>query len=179
MCSYKVLCNHSFAYLHTLSVTQLLVFNLSTNLETNLSTTNIIFSQESPMIQLPANFVSQSVPTFSTATALCDHVSSAWQDENQSVIHPSFPDDPLPLWILSYWVSMSHALEHQRDWRISHDWILDQLDTISCDCPELEIIDNIFDVIEHLLWDAPLKGVGACTDLSNSSDLHQTDLVHG
>ncbi|KAG1868447.1 hypothetical protein F4604DRAFT_2020782 [Suillus subluteus] len=154
--------------LHTLSVTQLLIFNLPANLETNLSTTNIVFSQESPMVQLPADFVSQSVPTFSTATALRDHASSAWQDGNQSVIHPSFPDDPLPLWVLSYWVSMSRALEHQRDWRISHDWILDRLDTVSCDCPELEIIDDIFDVIEHLPWDAPLKGVGACTDLSTS-----------
>jgi hypothetical protein len=55
--------------LHTLSVTQLLDFNLPANLETDLSTTSIIFSQEFPMVQFPTDFVSQSVPTFSTATA--------------------------------------------------------------------------------------------------------------
>jgi hypothetical protein len=31
------------------------------------------------------------------------------------VIHPSFPDDPLPLWVVSYWAAMAHALESQRD----------------------------------------------------------------
>ncbi|KAG2153499.1 uncharacterized protein EDB93DRAFT_1248765 [Suillus bovinus] len=85
--------------------------------------------------------------------ALCDHATSAWQDGDQSIMHPSFPDDPLPLWVLSFWVSMSHALEHQRDWR---------------DCDELETIDNILDVIERLPWDVPLKGVGTQTDLSTS-----------
>ncbi|KAG2116151.1 hypothetical protein DEU56DRAFT_761610 [Suillus clintonianus] len=109
-------------------ITQLLDFNLPANLETDLLTTSIIFSQEFPMVQLPTDCVSQSVPTNSTATTLCDHAGSAWQDINQSVIHPSFPDDPLPLWVLSYWVSMC----------------------------------------QHLPWDAPLKGVGACTDLSTS-----------
>ncbi|KAG1746684.1 uncharacterized protein EDB91DRAFT_1267269 [Suillus paluster] len=129
----------------TLSVTQLLVFNFPTNLETN-----------------------PSFPAFSMATALRDRATSAWQDRDQSVMHPSFPNDPLPLWVLSYWVSMSHALEHHSDWRASHNWILDRLDTVLGDCAELETIDDILDVIERLPWDVPLKGVGAWTDLSTS-----------
>ncbi|KAG2745061.1 hypothetical protein P692DRAFT_20877321 [Suillus brevipes Sb2] len=97
----------------TLSVTQLLVFELLASLKTNPSCTGVVLSQEPPKVQLPADFISQSVPAFSTATALCDHATSAWQDGDQSIMHLSFPNDPLPLWVLSYWVSMSHALEHQ------------------------------------------------------------------
>ncbi|KAG1798386.1 hypothetical protein EV424DRAFT_1332925 [Suillus variegatus] len=152
----------------TLSVTQLLIFKFPASLETNPSCTSIVLSQEPPKVQLPADFISQSVPAFSTATALRDHATSAWQDGDQSIMHPSFPDDSLPLWVLSYWVSMSHALEHQRDWRASHTWILDRLDTVSGDCDELETIDDILDVIECLPWDVPLKGVGTQTDLSTS-----------
>jgi hypothetical protein len=79
-------------------------------------------------------------------------------------MHLSFPDDPLPLWVLSYWVSMSRALEHQHDWHASHTWILDRLDTVLGDCDELETIDNILDVIEHLPWDVLLKGTISYAD---------------
>ena len=75
----------------TLSVTQLLIFKFPASLETNPSCTSIVLSQEPPKVQLPADFISQSVPAFSTAMALRDHATSAWQDGDQSIMHPSIP----------------------------------------------------------------------------------------
>ncbi|KAG2130281.1 uncharacterized protein EDB93DRAFT_1095017, partial [Suillus bovinus] len=83
----------------------------------------------------------------------------------KSVIHPSFPDDLLPMWVVSYWAAMSHALESQRDWCMSYDWVLDQLDVVLADGQELEVVDEVLDVSESLPWDAPLKGFSAQTDL--------------
>ncbi|KAG1807535.1 hypothetical protein EV424DRAFT_1543821 [Suillus variegatus] len=119
----------------------------------------------SPLLQFPADFVSRPVPPFQTASSLRNRASGAFQNGDKSVIHPSFPNDPLPMWVVSYWVAMSHALENQRDWRTSHDWVYDRLDVVSTDGNELEIIDEVLDVLESLPWDAPLKGFGAQTDL--------------
>ncbi|OAX30530.1 hypothetical protein K503DRAFT_778138, partial [Rhizopogon vinicolor AM-OR11-026] len=93
-----------------------LLLDLRTVLEID---TNFIFkfSKTYPMHQVPMDFASQSIPPFQTASFLHDCASGALQDGNQSVVHPSFPSDPLPLWVLSYWVSMSYALENQCDWR--------------------------------------------------------------
>ncbi|KAG2363769.1 hypothetical protein BDR07DRAFT_1608610 [Suillus spraguei] len=149
----------------SLSVAALLLINLPTVLETDASATRIIFSKMSPLLQFPADFVSQPVPPFQTASSLQNRASGAFQNRDKLVIHPSFPNDPLPMWVVSYWVVMSHALENQRDWRTSHDWVYDRLNVISTDRNELEIIDEVLDVLESLPWDAPLKGFGAQTDL--------------
>jgi hypothetical protein len=66
------------------------------------------------------------------------------------VIHPSFPDDPLPMWVVSYWAAMSHALKSQCDWHTSYDWVLDQLDVVPADGQELEVVDEVLDVLESL-----------------------------
>ncbi|KAG1871526.1 hypothetical protein F4604DRAFT_1681622 [Suillus subluteus] len=150
----------------SLSVAAFLDLDLPTALETDASaTTRFIFSKKSAMLQLPMGFISRSVPPLQMTSSLCDHVSGALQDGIQSVIHPSFPNDPLPLWVLLYWVSMSYALENQCDWRTSHDWVLARLDAIPADGPELEVIDKVLDILESLPWDTPLKGFGALTDL--------------
>lgn len=150
----------------SLPVAAFLQLALPTALETNASaTTRFVFSKKSPMLQLPMGFVSRSVPPLQTASSLRDHASGALQDGIQSVIHPSFPDNPLPLWVLSYWVSMSYALENQRDWRASYDWVLARLDVVPADGPELGIIDEVLDILESLPWDIRLKGFGGLTDL--------------
>ncbi|KAG1790375.1 hypothetical protein EV424DRAFT_926442 [Suillus variegatus] len=83
----------------SLPVAAFLQLALPTALETNASaTTRFVFSKKSPMLQLPMGFVSRSVPPLQTASSLRDHASGALQDGIQSVIHPSFPDNPLPLW---------------------------------------------------------------------------------
>ncbi|OJA21356.1 hypothetical protein AZE42_13864 [Rhizopogon vesiculosus] len=51
----------------------------------------------SPMHQVPMDFISRSIPPFKTASFLHDCASGTLQDGNQSVIHPSFSSDPLPL----------------------------------------------------------------------------------
>src|SRR5882757_893276 len=116
----------------SLSVAALLLLDLRTVLEID---TNFIFkfSKTSPMHQVPMDFASRSIPPFQTASFLHDCASGALQDRNQSVVHPSFPSDPLPLWVLSYWVSMSYALENQRDWRTSHNWVLDRLGVVDAE----------------------------------------------
>jgi hypothetical protein len=148
-----------------LSVAELLLLNLHTVLENDALATRIIFSKNSPLLELPTDFASQPVPPFQTASSLRNRASSAFQDRDKSVIHPSFPDDPLPLWVVSYWAAMAHALESQRDWRMSYDWVLDRLDVVLADGQELEVVDEVLDVLESLPWDTPLKGFGAQTDL--------------
>ncbi|KAG2362623.1 hypothetical protein BDR07DRAFT_1484569 [Suillus spraguei] len=150
----------------SLSVAAFLHLALPTALETNPSaTTRFVFLKKSSMLQLSVGFVSRSVLPLQTASSLHDHASGALQDGIQSVIHPLFPDDPLPLWVLSYWVSMSYALKNQCDWCTSYDWVLARLDVIPADGLELEIIDEVLDILESLPWDTHLKGFGGLTDL--------------
>ncbi|KAG1869406.1 hypothetical protein DFJ58DRAFT_742484 [Suillus subalutaceus] len=130
----------------SLSVATLLLLNLHTVLQNDASATRIFFSKKSPLLELPIDFVSWPVPPFQTASSLRDRASGAFQDGDKSVIHPSFPDDPLPMWVVSYWVAMSHALENQRDWRTSYDWVLDRLDVVPANGQELEIVDDVLDV---------------------------------
>ncbi|KAG1871544.1 hypothetical protein F4604DRAFT_1926276 [Suillus subluteus] len=166
----------------SLSVAAFLHLALPTALETDPSaTTRFIFSRKSPMLQLPAGFVSQSVPPLQTASSLRNRASGTLQDGIQSVIHPSFPNDPLPLWVLSYWVSMSYALENQCDWRASYDWVLARLNVIPADGPELGIVDEVLDVLESLPWDTPLKGFGGLTDLRTTElrSLLVSSPIHG
>jgi len=148
----------------SLSVAALLHLDLHTVLEID---THFIFefSKTSPMRQVPVDFASRSILPFQTAALLHDRASSALQDGNKSVIHPLFPSDPLPLWVLSYWVLMSYALENQCDWHTSHNWVLDRLDVVPAGGAELGIIDWVLDVLGSLPWDAPLKGFGAETNL--------------
>ncbi|KIK75402.1 hypothetical protein PAXRUDRAFT_19032 [Paxillus rubicundulus Ve08.2h10] len=63
---------------------------------------------------------------------------------------------------------MLHALEHQRDWRALHSWVLHRLRVSPESSVESKIISDIRDVLECLPWDIPLKGVGAETDLRTS-----------
>jgi len=67
---------------------------------------------------------------------------------------------PATLCVLSYRISMSYALENQRDWRTSHNWVLDRLDVVPADGAEFKIIDKVLGVLESLPCDAPLKGFG-------------------
>ncbi|KAG2158539.1 uncharacterized protein EDB93DRAFT_1245770 [Suillus bovinus] len=120
---------------------------------------------KSPMLQLLMGFISRSVLPLQTASCLHDRASGALQNGLKSVIHPSFPNDPLPLWVLSYWVSMSYALENQYNWCTSYDWVLARFNVVPADRPELEIINEVLDILESLPWDTPLKGFGGLTDL--------------
>ncbi|KAG2067334.1 hypothetical protein BDR04DRAFT_1120542 [Suillus decipiens] len=141
------------------------------------------------MLQLPMGFVSQSLLPLQTASSLHNHASGMLQDGFRSVIHTSFPNDPLPLWVLLYWVSMSYALKNQHDWHASHDWVLARLDAIPGGGPELGIIDKVLDILESLSWDTRLMGFASspidghildtmiaivvqCMQASDDEDLH-------
>ncbi|KAG1837854.1 hypothetical protein DFJ58DRAFT_734143 [Suillus subalutaceus] len=54
----------------SLSVAALLLINLPTVLENSASAARIVFSKQSPLLQLPTDFVSQPVPPFQTASSL-------------------------------------------------------------------------------------------------------------
>jgi hypothetical protein len=164
-----------------LSVTEFLLLNLHTVLENNTLATRIKFSKKSPLLELLTDFASRPVPRFQTALSLCNCASSAFQDRDKSVIHPSFPDDPLPMWVVSYWAAMSHALESQCDWHTSYDWVLDRLDVVPADGQELEVVDEVLDVLESLPWDAPLKGFSTQTNLRTMElqPLLASCLIHG
>ncbi|KIJ10720.1 hypothetical protein PAXINDRAFT_16331 [Paxillus involutus ATCC 200175] len=152
---------------HSLSVSEFLNLPLAVALDTS-TLVAISFSKMLPPTMLPHGFVSHPVPPYTAVSSLLDLACGMWQSGHRSIIHQSFHDHPLPLWVLPYLASMSHALEHQQDWRASHSWVLHRLRVSPESSVESKIISDVRDVLECLPWDIPLEGVGAETDLRTS-----------
>jgi hypothetical protein len=152
----------------TLPVAQLLDISLCASLDCDLSPDTIIFSTNPPLLSLPNDFTTWSIPPLHCVTQLLDQFSQAWFNGHTSIIHPLSPTFHLPFWVLSYWRDMSCALEARLAWISAHDWVLQRLEDeedTGHGASESVVVDEVLDSLECLPWDVDLKGFGAQTNL--------------
>ncbi|OJT12062.1 hypothetical protein TRAPUB_11400 [Trametes pubescens] len=98
----------------------------------------------------------RSVPPVQTLLILKDGLAGAAGSGSRSFLDPRFSDEPTPLWMVTYWMQVTQALQVREDWKLSYRWLEEarghQDPTVS------QLATQALQTLTHLPWNSKVDG---------------------
>lgn len=101
---------------------------LTTPLPTILSTASLLRPAKSSVVCKEPSWtedqlMSASVPSKEWLEDLNEAIGEAWPKGANSIKYPSNPEIRFPLWVGTFWTTLSGVIEEQKEWRRAREWV--------------------------------------------------------
>ena len=101
---------------------------LDTSLPTILSAMSLLRTVESCVVRDEPSWtkdqlISTPIPSAQWLKGLDEAIGKAWPNGANSVEHPRSTNIRFPLWIGTFWTTLSGVIEEQKEWRCAGEWI--------------------------------------------------------